>query len=88
MRFFPPQAEENSRVLLLGGLEEAQESRMLAEQILDLRHAGMRPVLDPRLRQVILDVMKAALVHEENDRSEKGGRQWAGRLIYRTRAAY
>ena len=37
---------------------------VLAQQIFDLRHAGACPVLDPRLGQVILDVMKAALVHK------------------------
>ena len=36
---------------------------MLAEQLLDLRDAGARPVLDPRLRKVVLDVMKATIVH-------------------------
>ena len=47
----------------LSGLEEAQERGVLAEQILDLRDAGARPVLDPGLGQVVLDVMEAALVH-------------------------
>src|SRR5438067_13696458 len=49
--------------LLLVRLEEAQEGGVLAQQVFDLRHAGARPVLDPRLGQVILDVMKAAFVH-------------------------
>src|SRR5207248_8705848 len=41
--------------LLLVRLEEAQEGGVLAQQIFDLRHAGARPVLDPRLGQVIRD---------------------------------
>jgi diacylglycerol kinase family enzyme len=36
---------------------------VLAEQILDLCNAGARPVLDPALGQVILDVMESTLVH-------------------------
>src|SRR3954471_2438490 len=55
-----PAVEET---LLVVGLEEAQERGVLAEQILDLRDAGSCPVLDPRLGQVILDVMEAALIH-------------------------
>src|SRR5262245_767970 len=60
----PPQAER-TEVLLLGGsgLEEEQERRVLAQQILDLRDARARPVLDPRLGQVVLDVVESALVH-------------------------
>jgi diacylglycerol kinase family enzyme len=36
---------------------------VLAEQLLDLRNAGASPVLDPRVRKVVLDVMKAAIAH-------------------------
>src|SRR6476469_2296083 len=57
-----------TRRLLLDGFEEAQECRMLAEQILDLHDAGACPILDPRFAEVVLDVMKAAMVHSHHDR--------------------
>ena len=68
-------------LLLLGGLEESQERRVLAEQILDLRNARVRPVLDPRLGQIVLDVVESAIVHEDDDRRGTTGRQWAKWLI-------
>ena len=55
--------DERNALAGLGGFEEAQERGVLAEQILDLDDAGARPVLDPGLGQVILDVVKAALGH-------------------------
>ena len=44
-------------------LEKTEEGRVLAEELLDLRNAGTRPVLDPRVRKVVLDVMKAPIAH-------------------------
>jgi hypothetical protein len=61
---------------------------MLAEQIFDLRDAGARPILDPGLAEVVLDVMKAAVVHSNHDRPGNGLRQWAGWLIWSARGAY
>jgi len=59
---FPQDAARNAG-LLLGGLEEGEERGVLAQQILDLRDPRPRPVLDPRLGQVVFDVMESALVH-------------------------
>ena len=62
--FFPTAGgKSNRRVLLVAGLEEGQEGRVLAQQILDLRDARTRPVLDPRLGQIVFDVVESALVH-------------------------
>jgi diacylglycerol kinase family enzyme len=41
---------------------------MLREQRLQLPNADAGPVLDPALRQVVLDVVEAAIVHAANDR--------------------
>ena len=61
---------------------------MLAEQIFDLHDAGDSPILDPRFAEVVLDVMKAAMVHSDHDRPGKGPRQWAVWLIWTARPAY
>jgi len=75
-------------VLLLGGLEEGEKRRVLAEQILDLRDTCARPVLDPRLGQIVLDVMESALVHKVDDRPRTGTRKWARWLIFGEASAY
>jgi hypothetical protein len=48
---------------LLLGVEEAQESRMFGEVRLDLGHASSSPILEPRVRKVVLDPVKAAFTH-------------------------
>src|SRR5881227_2650548 len=49
--------------LVLVRVEEAEEGRVLGEVDLDLRHARARPVLEPRLAEVVFDVMKTAFAH-------------------------
>ena len=49
--------------LELLGLEEAQKGRMLGEKFLDLGDAGTGPVLEPGVREVVLDAMEAAFAH-------------------------
>src|SRR5579885_340023 len=44
-------------------LEEAQELRVLAEEVLDLGDPCPGPVLDPGLGEVVLDAMAAAFAH-------------------------
>jgi hypothetical protein len=44
--------------------DEAQESRVLGEEVLDLGHARPGPILQPGLGEVVLDAMKAAFAHE------------------------
>jgi hypothetical protein len=61
---------------------------MLAEQIFDLRDAGVCPILDPGFAEIVLDVMKAAMVHSGHDRPGRGPGQWAGWLIWSARSAY
>jgi hypothetical protein len=36
---------------------------MLGEEVLDLGHAGTRPIFEPGLGEVVLDAMKAAFAH-------------------------
>jgi hypothetical protein len=50
-------------LLSLVGLEEAQEGRVLGEEVLDLGDARPGPVLEPGLGEVVLDVMEAAFAH-------------------------
>jgi len=47
------QAARGPRRLLLDGVEETQEGGVLAEQILDLRDAGTRPILDPVYGKIV-----------------------------------
>ena len=37
---------------------------MLGKEVLDLRDAGARPVLEPGLGEVVLDAVKAAFAHD------------------------
>jgi hypothetical protein len=49
----------------LAGVQEAQESCVLGEEVLDLRDAGSGPVLEPGVGEIVLDAMKAAFTHGE-----------------------
>jgi hypothetical protein len=44
-------------------LEEAEEVGVLAEQILHLGEPSARPVLDPRVGEIVRDEVKAAFTH-------------------------
>jgi hypothetical protein len=44
-------------------VEEAQKRCVLGEEGLDLRDARSRPVLEPGVAEVVLDLMKAAFAH-------------------------
>ena len=55
-------------------LEEAQEGRVLGEEVLDLGDAGPGPVLEPGLGEVVLDAMKAAFAHAGMIDTMPGGR--------------
>ena len=68
----PPRSEELRQgpeaglplpLAALLGLEEAQEGRVLGEEVLDLGDAGPGPVLEPGLGEVVLDAMEAAFAH-------------------------
>ena len=89
-QYDPRRRRYRAALLLLGdgGLEEGEKRRVLAQQILDLRDTRARPVLDPRLGQVVLDVMEATLVHEIDDRPDDRARQWARWLILGAASAY
>ena len=79
---------DERKVLLLDGFEKGQESRVLAQQILDLRDARACPVLDPGLGQIVFDVVESALVHEADDRPGTRAGQWARWLILGEASAY
>jgi hypothetical protein len=61
--------------------EETQKGRMLGEQGLDLGNAGASPVLDPRLAEVVLDVVEAAIAHCRKYRHPNRTALWAKWLI-------
>ena len=44
-------------------VEKAQKRRVLGEEGLDLGDACSRPVLEPGVAEVVLDLMKAAIAH-------------------------
>ena len=54
---------------------------MLGEERLDLENSRARPVLEPRIAEVVFDLVKAAFTHAPKYR--QGGRTtpWAERLI-------
>ncbi len=56
---------------------------MLRQELLDLGDARAGPVLHPGLREVVLDVMEAALAHANHDRRGFARTPWAERLICR-----
>ena len=51
----------------------------------DLRDTGVCPILDPGLAEYVLDVMKAAMIHSDHDRLEKGTRTM-GRVAHLERS--
>src|ERR1700737_1117931 len=61
-RRFPPTRSPSSASVFVG-LEEAEERGVLGQIRLDLGDPGARPVLDPRVGQIVRDVMEAALAH-------------------------
>src|SRR5438034_11402100 len=69
------------RDLRLLRLEEAQESRMLGEENLDLRDSRPGPVLEPGVAEVVLDLVKAAFTHSPKYRHVGRTAPWAERLI-------
>jgi hypothetical protein len=56
-------AADGTTLLVVYALEEAEEVGVLAEQVLDFRETGARPVLDPRVGQIVGNVVKAAFTH-------------------------
>src|SRR5262249_14469233 len=69
----PPRAAP-FRLGLRVTLEKREERRVLGEEVLDLGDAGSGPVLDPGLRQVVLDAMEAELAHAAIIDAEPDGR--------------
>ena len=83
-----PASASPSDLALLLGLEKARESSVLGEKVLDLGHAGTRPVLEPGLGEVVLDAMKAAFAHGAHDRRHFWEWPWAVRLNLAVPRAY
>src|SRR5437763_15907755 len=57
---------------------------MLGEEGLDLGDSGAGPVLEPRLAEVVLDLVKAAFTHSRKYRHAARTAPWAERLIRRS----
>ena len=50
-------------LLRLLRLEEAQKGRVLGEERFDFEDARARPIFEPGLAEVVLDLVKAAFTH-------------------------
>ena len=68
--------------LVLVRVEVAEEGGVLREVGLDLGHSGARPILEPRLAEVVFDVVKTAFAHGSHDRHAGGRTPWAERLNF------
>src|SRR4051794_27453730 len=71
----------DSETLRVVRLEETQKRRVLGEEGFDLGDACAGPVLDPRVAEIVLDVMKAAFAHARKYRHAGRTAPWAVRLI-------
>ncbi len=62
-------------------VEKAQKRCVLGEEGFDLGDACAGPVLDPRLAEIVLDLVKAAFTHGPKYRHLVRMAPWAERLI-------